>query len=131
MSILKQLSRSDRDYLAELLEEIKRNAVHLMGGPGICALLITELRGGREIDVLRGEHVRVSSKRVEMLVGEIAQSWPHCSENPLYPVPAAEGSTLNPERAYNQRNKWDANTDYGRLRRDLLDHLIEVLGHDR
>lgn len=50
-------------------------------------------------------------------------AWPKHSGTIIYPVRHPE---LAPEQAYyHTEDKWDASTEYGRNRRELLDYLIE------
>lgn len=53
-------------------------------------------------------------------------TWPHFSGNSSYPIPSTHYP--DPSYAYDRTdNLWDRRTKYGRLRWDLLDHLIEYL----
>lgn len=58
--------------------------------------------------------------------------WPGSSGHPDYPVPANRTDT-SPKAAYhkcmesNTKKMWDRNTEYGQLRWELLEWLIEEL----
>lgn len=58
------------------------------------------------------------------------KTWKHYSGNKYYPVPAItekDGYFPAAEMQYdNTDNKWSRTTKYGRLRRNLLRHLISV-----
>ena len=58
-------------------------------------------------------------------VGIDFKDWPHYSGDPLYPIPS--GNHIRPCIYYElvTRSKWDPKTNYGRLRLDLLDWLIQ------
>lgn len=52
------------------------------------------------------------------------KSWEHFSGNERYPIPSTN-SQISAECQYaHTENKWDAKTEYVRLRYELLDHLI-------
>ena len=57
----------------------------------------------------------------------LCKAWPLFSGDGVYPVPACEGS--DPEFMYFDTSEigclWDTSTEYGRLRWQLLDWLIE------
>ena len=60
-----------------------------------------------------------------LLCKEVYRGWPHYSGNPIYPVPSpAVSSGLDEEELfYKGGNMWVG--DYGKLRLNLLDYLIE------
>lgn len=56
------------------------------------------------------------------------KTWPHYSGDISFPVPSPDKS-IEAIDAYfdNQDDLWDHGTDYGRLRWDLLDHIIKEM----
>ena len=54
---------------------------------------------------------------------EAVKSWDKFSGNHLYPVPSPDKDKLPGECYLYVENKWDG--EYGKLRMELLDHLIE------
>lgn len=62
---------------------------------------------------------------VGRLVRELSPSWKKYSGNDRYPVPAVMYSTPYQEYVLT-KNLWDKSTEYGRLRWELLDHLIAM-----
>lgn len=60
------------------------------------------------------------------LLKDVMAKWPKYSGSRLYPVPVDEDNKGNPTSAYYfYKELWDKNTEYGRLRWELLDWLIE------
>ena len=58
------------------------------------------------------------------LLKEVMAKWPKSSGSRLYPVPSPDPES--PSVAYYTHNDlWNKNTEYGRLRWELLDWLIE------
>lgn len=52
------------------------------------------------------------------------ETWPKFSGNTVYPVP---GGDVTPNIAFKYDHKWNQFTEYGRLRLELLNHLITEL----
>ena len=59
------------------------------------------------------------------------KTWPHYSGDISFPVPSTDKS-IDAIDAYfdNLYDLWDRDTEYGRLRWDLLDHIIAEMSHD-
>lgn len=58
------------------------------------------------------------------------KTWPHYSGDPSFPVPSPDGLTYAINAYFDKSNYlWDRNTEYGRLRWDLLDHIIEEMSY--
>lgn len=56
------------------------------------------------------------------------KTWPHYSGDPSFPVPSTDGFTEAIDAYFdNLGDLWDRDTEYGRLRWDLLDHIIKEL----
>ena len=51
--------------------------------------------------------------------------WPKYSGNPEYPVPATQVGETGDSQYIGTRNLYNPGTEYGRLRLELLDFLIE------
>lgn len=53
------------------------------------------------------------------------ETWPHYSGDDSFPVPSPDKSMDAIDAYFNESNDlWDRGTEYGRLRWDLLDHII-------
>lgn len=59
-------------------------------------------------------------RHIDGLLTSAAEAWPKYSGSSHYPVPGGEHAYH-----YSGRNKWDRSTEYGRLRWELLDHMID------
>lgn len=56
------------------------------------------------------------------------KTWPHYSGGISFPVPSTDGFTEAIDAYFDETNDlWDRDTEYGRLRWDLLDHIIKEL----
>lgn len=56
------------------------------------------------------------------------KTWPHYSGDFSFPVPSPDKSIEALDAYFDKSNDlWDCNTEYGRLRWDLLDHIIKEL----
>lgn len=56
------------------------------------------------------------------------KTWPHYSGDPSFPVPSPDESVDAIDAyVYKSNDLWDRDTEYGRLRWDLLDHIIKEL----
>lgn len=56
------------------------------------------------------------------------ETWPHYSGDPSFPVPSPDRSIAAIDYYFDKGNDlWDRDTEYGRLRWDLLDHIIKEL----
>lgn len=88
---------------------------------GICGLIDNE--------VLLGWRVG-NYKSWGILRKKWTKSWMHFSGNTLFPIPGVGG--LDPHESYNKHMTtgslgWNSETEYGRLRRDLMRHLINCI----
>jgi len=62
----------------------------------------------------------------EDVIGALSANWPKFSGNEKYPVPSGK-KDIHPVGAFqNTDDLWNKRTKYGRLRRELLDFLIEA-----
>ena len=53
------------------------------------------------------------------------ETWPHYSGDHSFPVPSPDESICAMDAYFDKSNDlWDRDTEYGRLRWDLLDHII-------
>lgn len=80
-------------------------------------------------------------REIKLLLRKTAKTWPYYSGDPTCPVPAPSDfstgdSNLSSEEKIYERvfhghlyegNFWDQETEYGRLRADLLRHHIKVI----
>lgn len=58
----------------------------------------------------------------------LRSKWPFHSGDLLYPVPATtECTPLQQYHRSTRKERWDQNTEYGRLRLDLFEHIIKYL----
>lgn len=56
------------------------------------------------------------------------ETWPHYSGDDSFPVPSPDKSMDAIDAYfYDGNDLWDRDTEYGRLRWDLLDHIIKEL----
>lgn len=56
------------------------------------------------------------------------KTWPHYSGDHSFPVPSPDKSMDALDAYfYDGNDLWDCNTEYGRLRWDLLDHIIKEM----
>lgn len=56
------------------------------------------------------------------------KTWPHYSGDHSFPVPSPDRSIAAIDAYFDESNDlWDRDTEYGRLRWDLLDHIIKEL----
>lgn len=56
------------------------------------------------------------------------KTWPHYSGDISFPVPSPDGFTEAIDAYFDKSiDLWDRNTEYGRLRWELLDHIIKEL----
>lgn len=56
------------------------------------------------------------------------KTWPHYSGDIDFPVPSPDKSIEAIDAYFDKSNDiWDRDTEYGRLRWDLLDHIIKEL----
>lgn len=87
----------------ELLEELKQ--LHNLGGGelGICKCV---------------------NYRHEQKLAKLFARWPKSSKNPVYPIPGGMEAYANARLC---RTMWDRSTEYGALRWELLEWLIEEL----
>lgn len=70
----------------------------------------------------------INSRMVRFFLGRLFPGWPHYSGSRNYPVPDPEKrrDPLAAWKKYDHTGEmWDERTEYGRLRRDLLDYLIK------
>ena len=97
----------EKEYLKEALQALRRLRENgpLYTDIGICANADTDVDG---------------------IVLEFSSCWEKYSGDILYPVPAVKYFT--PFQEFNQtKNLWDRETEYGQLRWELLDHLIDCV----
>lgn len=67
-----------------------------------------------------------SEERLQFLAS--FKTWPHYSGDISFPVPSPDKSIEAIDAYFDKSNDlWDRDTEYGRLRWDLLDHIIEEL----
>lgn len=58
-------------------------------------------------------------------LSDFMEGWPKHSRNNVYPIKVGEE---HPGNTYNKtENLWDRNTEYGQLRWELLNYMIETL----
>lgn len=56
------------------------------------------------------------------------KTWPHYSRDIGFPVPSPDKSIASIDAYFdNLDDLWDRDTEYGRLRWDLLDHIIKEM----
>lgn len=56
------------------------------------------------------------------------KTWPHYSGDSSFPVPSPDKSVEAIDAYFDEQlDLWDRDTEYGRLRWDLLDHIIKEL----
>lgn len=56
------------------------------------------------------------------------KTWPHYSGDIDFPVPSPDKSMDATDAYFDESNDlWDRDTEYGRLRWDLLDHIIKEI----
>lgn len=56
------------------------------------------------------------------------KTWPHYSGDISFPVPSSDKSIEAIDAYFDKGNDlWDRDTEYGRLRWDLLDHIIKEM----
>lgn len=59
------------------------------------------------------------------LLKKVMMRWPKHSGDGMYPIPSPD-TAMTPHKAYHECSQmWDHNTEYGRLRWELLNWLIE------
>ena len=111
----------------------------LSGSLGICNAVAQILQHGGVRSVISKTYY-LTPNHVSQLLNAAFSAWPRYSGNPEYPVPApnqrAEGLDVDTtlvwraavtsyREAAANRSMWLADTEYGQLRRDLLEHLTK------
>lgn len=108
--------------VCEVLVEVQKRAEHEINA-GICRHIDIILRTRMYNGANDGNNARV---QLQSWIDAKMKSWPHHSGDAMYPVPATLPDHTPREMFHNGwcYEKWSTDTEYGRLRWDLLAHLL-------
>lgn len=68
-------------------------------------------------------------RAIQFLVGKLAANWEHYSGTPQFPVPSSYKGVSHHDMFMRTENMWNKKSKYGKLRWDLLDHLMIELNN--
>lgn len=109
-------------YETELLENVLKTlrSIKVRRSNLVCGICNNIIR---EVD--RGQEEEASELMVELF-----ESWPKFSGDSSFPIVVGHLET-DADAQYLSRNSdqlWDKGTEYGRLRYELVDHMIDTIG---
>ena len=78
------------------------------------------------------EQLRDDDVKMVVQCGQYYHTWSRWSRSRSYPVPAPHGTAADAyeDACFDLKNMYHRGTQYGRARRELLDHLIECASVD-
>lgn len=77
-----------------------------------------------------GSLLYIPDRAMEELLSDVMETWPKWSGSRTFPIPGTGGKSkisTYVDFAITRGNMWDPETEYGRLRLELLDHCITYL----
>ena len=77
-----------------------------------------------------GDHLpNVNNRAIQFMVGKLAANWEHYSGTPQFPIPSSYKGVSDHDMFMRTENMWSKKSKYGKLRWDLLDHLVNELNN--
>lgn len=81
-----------------------------------------------------GNSIHIPCEATEDLLDEAMAAWPKATGSRLFPVPGVGGKSRTASYVDfrdSPKSMWDPETEYGRLRLELLDHCINYLQQEK